>query len=175
MRIVGIGESGLDYFYDHSDRDRQQASFRAHIAAAEAKVPIVVHTRNAEDDTAAILGEEMEEGAYAVGHPLFHRIGCFAVQGARRWASTCRSRGSSPSRMRRTFRKPPHACRGAIADRNRRAVPLASVPHRGKPGEPSFVADTAAFLAKLRGEDVEELQAYTADNFHFLFSKTKVA
>ncbi|PNB53028.1 LuxR family transcriptional regulator, partial [Pseudomonas sp. GW531-E2] len=57
-RVVGIGESGLDYFYEHSDRERQRASFRAHIAAArETQLPIVVHTRDAEDDTAAILRE----------------------------------------------------------------------------------------------------------------------
>ncbi|MCA1748473.1 MAG: TatD family hydrolase, partial [Parasphingopyxis sp.] len=64
-RVVAIGETGLDYYYDHSDRDRQQASFRAHIAACrETGLPLIVHTRDADDDTAAILGEEMEEGPY---------------------------------------------------------------------------------------------------------------
>ncbi len=64
-RVVGIGESGLDYYYDHSDRERQQASFRAHIAACrETGLPLVVHTRDAEEDTAAILAEEMGKGAY---------------------------------------------------------------------------------------------------------------
>lgn len=62
-RVVGIGESGLDYYYDHSDRERQQASFRAHIAACrETGLPLVVHTRDAEADTAAILAEEMGKG-----------------------------------------------------------------------------------------------------------------
>ena len=64
-RVFGIGESGLDYYYDHSDRERQQASFRAHIAACrETGLPLVVHTRDAEADTAAILAEEMGKGAY---------------------------------------------------------------------------------------------------------------
>ena len=63
--MVGIGESGLDFYYDKSDRDRQRASFRAHIAAArEAGLPIIVHTRDAEEDTAAILTEEMGKGAF---------------------------------------------------------------------------------------------------------------
>lgn len=72
-RVVGIGESGLDYYYDHSDRERQQASFRAHIAACrETGLPLVVHTRDAEADTAAILAEEMGKGAYPGRHPLLH-------------------------------------------------------------------------------------------------------
>ena len=64
-RVVGIGESGLDFYYDRSDRDRQRASFRSHIAAArETGLPIIVHTRDAEDDTAEILAEELGKGAY---------------------------------------------------------------------------------------------------------------
>ena len=73
-RVVGIGESGLDYYYDHSDRERQQASFRAHIRAArETGLPIIVHTRDAEDDTAKIMREEMGKGAYPRRDPLLHR------------------------------------------------------------------------------------------------------
>ncbi len=64
-RVIAIGETGLDYYYDHSDRAQQQASFRAHIVAArETGLPLIVHTRDAEEDTAAILREEMEQGAY---------------------------------------------------------------------------------------------------------------
>jgi TatD DNase family protein len=63
--VIGIGESGLDFHYDRSDRDRQRASFRSHIAAArESGLPLIVHTRDAEADTAAILAEEMGKGAY---------------------------------------------------------------------------------------------------------------
>src|SRR3954452_6337245 len=78
-RVVGIGESGLDYYYDHSDRDRQRASFRAHIAAArETGLPIVVHTRDAEEDTAEILRDEMGKGAYPGVIHCFTASGAFA-------------------------------------------------------------------------------------------------
>ena len=63
--VVAIGETGLDYFYDHSPRDAQQASFRAHIAAAQATgLPLIVHTRDADEDTAAILEDEYAKGPF---------------------------------------------------------------------------------------------------------------
>ena len=171
-RVAGIGESGLDYHYDHSDRARQQASFRAHIAAARAAgVPIVVHTRDAEEDTAAILREEMEEGAYT---GVIH---CFTASGA--FADRALDLGFYISISGIvTFRNATDLQQTAARlPRERLLIEtdapfLAPVPHRGKTGEPAFVADTAAFLAQLRGEDVEELQSYTADNFHTLFAKT---
>jgi TatD DNase family protein len=171
-RIVGIGESGLDYFYDHSDRDRQQASFRAHIAAArEAGVPIVVHTRDAEDDTAAILREEMGKGAFGC---VIH---CFTGTGA--FADIALDLGcyvsisgivtfKSARDLQETAARLPIERLLIETD----APFLAPVPHRGKTGEPSFVADTARFLANLRGEKVEHLQEATARNFHELFAKT---
>lgn len=174
-RIVGIGESGLDYHYDHSDRERQRSSFRAHIAAArELRVPIVVHTRDAEDDTAAILREEMEQGAYT---GVIH---CFTASGA--FADKALELGlyisiSGIVTFRNAIDLQETAAR---LPRERLLIEtdapfLSPVPHRGKTGEPAFVADTAAFLAKLRGEDVEELQNYTAQNFHTLFDKTLAA
>ncbi|WP_375390422.1 TatD family hydrolase [uncultured Sphingomonas sp.] len=171
-RVAGIGESGLDYHYDHSDRGRQQASFRAHIAAArEAGVPLVVHTRDAEDDTAAILADEMGKGDYA---GVIH---CFTASGA--FADKALELGffisisgivtfKNARDLQTTAARIP-------ADRlliETDAPFLAPVPHRGRTGEPAFVADTAAFLATLRGEDVHELQHYTAANFHRLFAKT---
>jgi TatD DNase family protein len=171
-RIVGIGESGLDYFYDHSDRDRQQASFRAHIAAArEAQVPIIVHTRDAEDDTAAILRHELGKGAFT---GVIH---CFTGTGA--FADIALELGfyisisgivtfKSAKELQETAARLPLDRLLVETD----APFLAPVPHRGKTGEPSFVADTAAFLAKLRGDEVETLQKVTARNFHALFAKT---
>lgn len=171
-RVVGIGESGLDYFYDHSDRDRQRASFRAHIAAArETQLPIVVHTRDAEEDTAEILREEMGKGAYP---GVIH---CFTA--SRAFADIALDLGFYIS------------ISGIVTFKNARDLQetaarlpldrllietdapfLAPVPHRGKTGEPAFVADTAAFLAQLRGEPLETLASATAANFHALFTKT---
>ena len=171
-RVVGIGESGLDYFYDHSDRERQQISFRAHIAAArETGLPLIVHTRDAEDDTAAILAEEMGKGAFPC---VIH---CFTASGA--FADIALGLGCYIS------------ISGIVTFKNARDLQetaarlpldrllietdapfLAPVPHRGKTGEPAFVADTAQFLADLRDESVSDLNMATARNFHTLFDKT---
>lgn len=171
-RIVGIGETGLDYFYDHSDREQQQSSFRAHIAAArEAAVPIVVHTREAEEDTAKILREELGKGAFA---GVIH---CFT--GTRAFAEIALDLGfyisisgivtfKSARDLQETAAQLPLDRLLIETD----APFLAPVPHRGKTGEPAYVADTAAFLANLRGEEVEQLQQVTARNFHRLFAKT---
>ncbi len=170
-RVVGIGESGLDYYYDHSDRARQQASFRTHIAACrETGLPLIVHTRDAEDDTLAILRDEMEQGAYK---GVIH---CFTASGA--FADAALALGFYIS------------ISGIVTFRNARdlhdtaarlpidrllietdAPFLAPVPNRGKQGEPAFVADTAAFLADLRGEPIEQIAVKTRDNFFTLFDK----
>jgi TatD DNase family protein len=171
-RVVGIGESGLDYYYDHSDRARQQASFRAHIAAArETGLPIVVHTRDAEQDTAQILREEMGKGAYP---GVIH---CFTASQA--FADIALDLGfyisisgivtfKNARDLQATAAKLPIERLLIETD----APFLAPVPHRGKTGEPAFVADTAAFLADLRGDDCEQLKDITARNFHNLFNKT---
>ena len=172
-RVVGIGESGLDYFYDHSDRDRQRASFRAHIAAArETGLPIVVHTRDAEEDTAEILREEMAKGAYP---GVIH---CFTASGA--FDDLALELGlyisisgivtfKNAKDLKETAARLPIERLLIETD----APFLAPVPHRGKTGEPAFVADTAAFLATLRGEELAELAEATASNFHTLFAKTR--
>ena len=171
-KVVGIGESGLDYHYDHSDRDRQRASFRAHIAACrDTGLPLIVHTRDAEDDTAAILTEEMGKGAYP---GVIH---CFTA--SRAFADKALALGLYVSISGIvTFRNATDLqaiARDIPADRllvETDAPFLAPVPHRGKTGEPGFVADTLAFLARLRGEESVALAATTAANFHKLFSKT---
>jgi len=171
-RVVGIGETGLDYYYDHSDRARQQQSFRAHIAAArETQLPLVVHTRDAEEDTAAILRDEMGKGAFP---GVIH---CFTASDA--FADIALDLGFYIS------------ISGIVTFKNARDLQataarlpierllietdapfLAPVPHRGKTGEPAFVADTARFLADLRGEDPDALAEATRANFHRLFAKT---
>ena len=170
-RVVGIGESGLDFYYDRSDRDRQRASFRSHIAAArESGLPIIVHTRDAEEDTHAILAEEMGKGAYS---GVIH---CFTASAD--FAAKALDLGLYISISGIvTFKnaKDLQATAATVpADRlliETDAPFLAPVPHRGRPCEPAFVADTARFLAQLRGESVEELASSTTANFRRLFSK----
>ena len=172
-KVIGIGETGLDYYYDHSDRERQRQSFRAHIAASrDTQLPLIVHTRDAEDDTHAILAEEMGKGAFPA---LIH---CFT--GSRRFADQVLALGLYVS------------ISGIVTFKNARdlqetakAIPLdrllietdspflAPVPHRGKTCEPAFVADTARFLAELRDEEVEALADATSANFHRLFAKAR--
>lgn len=170
-RVVGIGESGLDYYYDHSDRSAQRASFRAHIAAArETGLPIIVHTREAEADTHAILAEEMAKGAYS---GVIH---CFTA--SQDFADKALELGLYVSISGIvTFKNAKDLQSSAKMipfDRlliETDAPFLAPVPHRGRPCEPAFVADTACFLAELRGEGLEVLAERTSANFLKLFSK----
>ena len=170
-RVVGIGESGLDFYYDRSDRDRQRASFRSHIAAArETGLPIIVHTRDAEDDTAEILAEELGKGAYT---GVIH---CFT--GTADFACKAIDMGFYISISGIvTFKNARNLAAVAKDIPEERLLIetdspfLAPVPHRGRPCEPAFVADTARFLADLKGEPVERLAAYTAANFDALFTK----
>lgn len=170
-KVVGIGETGLDYYYDHSDRERQRQSFRAHIAAARAtQLPLIVHTRDAEADTYAILEEEMGKGAFPA---LIH---CFT--GTSDFAGKVLELGLYVSISGIvTFKKATELQETAKEiPRERLLIEtdspfLAPVPHRGKTCEPAFVADTARFLAGLRGESVEALGKATSANFRRLFAK----
>lgn len=170
-KVIGIGESGLDYYYDRSDRDRQRQSFRSHIAAArETQLPLIVHTRDAEDDTYAILAEEMGKGRYPA---LIH---CFTA--SRDFADKVLALGLYVSISGIvTFKNARDLQETAkTIPRDRLLVEtdspfLAPVPHRGRPCEPAFVADTARFLADLRGETLEALAETTTANFHTLFAK----
>jgi TatD DNase family protein len=170
-RVVGIGESGLDYYYDKSDRDRQRASFRAHIAAArETGLPIIVHTRDAEDDTHQILAEEMGKGAYT---GVIH---CFTASAdfGRKALDLGLYISISGIVTFKNARDLQAAARDIPADRlliETDSPFLSPVPHRGKPCEPAFVADTARFLAELRGEPIEQLAEATSANFRALFTK----
>lgn len=173
-RVVGIGESGLDYYYEHSDRVRQQASFRAHLAAArETGLPIIVHTRDAEEDTAMILREELGQGAFS---GVIH---CFTASDA--FADIALDLGFYISLSGIVTFKNAKALQATAArlPAERLLVEtdspfLAPVPHRGKPCEPAFVAETARFVADLRSQSVEELAEITARNFFTLFSKASM-
>ncbi len=171
-RVVGIGETGLDYYYDHSDRARQQASFRAHIAASrETGLPLIVHTRDAEADTAEILADEMGKGAYPGVIHCFTASGDFADK-AMDLGFYISISGIVTFKNARDLQET-----AARLPRERLLIEtdapfLAPVPHRGKTGEPAFVAETCRFLARIRGEDPEELAEATRTNFHKLFAKT---
>ncbi len=172
-KVVGFGESGLDYYYNHSPRDEQIANFRAHIAAArEANLPLVVHTRDAEDDTIAILGEEQARG------PVAGVIHCFT--GTKRLAQAMLEIGFLISVSGIATFKKADELRAAIAE-----VPLdrllvetdspylAPQPVRGKRNEPAFVVHTAAMLANLKGVTNETLAVATTENFFRLFKKAR--
>lgn len=170
-KVVGIGETGLDYYYEHSPRQPQQANFRSHIAAARRTgLPVIVHTRDAEDDTIAILREEMEKG------PFTGLIHCFT--GTQKLADAALALGLYISVSGIATFKNSAALRDVIKSvpLNRLLVEtdapyLAPVPYRGKTNEPAFVVHTAALLADLKGVSEEVLAAATTDNFFRLFSK----
>lgn len=170
-KAIGIGESGLDYYYDKSDRAVQRALFRMHIGVArETGLPIIIHTRDAEVDTAAILAEEMERKAFPA---LIH---CFTASAD--FARKVLDLGLTVSLSGIVTFKNALELQAIAAElpSDRLLVEtdspfLAPVPHRGRPCEPAFVRDTAAFVAGLRGVELEEFAETTSDNFFALFGK----
>jgi len=170
-KVVGIGETGLDYYYEHAPRDAQKKNFRAHIAAGRASgLPVIVHTRDADDDTIALLEEEMARGAFT---GLIH---CFT--GTQNLADATLRMGLYISVSGIATFKNSGALRDVI-----RTVPLdrllvetdapflAPMPFRGKTNEPAFVVHTARMLAELKGVSESELAAATTENFFRLFTK----
>ena len=170
-RVIAIGETGLDYYYDKSDRQTQQALLRRHIAVArQTGLPLIIHTRDAEGDTAAILCDELEQGAFPALIHCFTASADFARQ-ALELGLTISLSGIVTFKNARDLQ--------AIAaelpeDRilvETDAPFLAPVPHRGRVCEPSFVANTAQFIAELRGVSPEQLAETTTRNFTRLFTK----
>ena len=170
-RVIAIGECGLDYYYDKSDRSAQRERFQAHIEAARATgLPLVVHTREAEADTAEILSREVGKGGIA---GVLH---CFT--GSADLARTALGLGFYISISGIvTFKNAKDLQEVAKAIPQDRLLVetdspfLAPVPHRGQTCEPAFVADTAAFLSDLRDEPLDELAEATTANFFKLFGK----
>ena len=172
-RVIAIGECGLDYYYDKSDRDAQRERFQAHIdAARETGLPLVIHTREAEADTAAILDRAVREGGVT---GVLH---CFT--GSEELARKGLDLGFYVSLSGIvTFKNAAdlqEIAKWLPADQmlvETDSPFLAPVPHRGQKCEPAFVADTATFVAGLRGEDPERLAETTTANFFKLFSKAR--
>jgi len=170
-RVIAIGECGLDYYYDKSDRTAQRERFQAHIdAARQSGLPLVVHTRDAEADTAEMLGNAVREGGvtgvlhcFTGSADLAHKgldLGFYIslsgivtfknaadLQDVAKWLPADQMLVETDSPF------------------------LAPVPHRGQKCEPAFVADTAAFVAELRGEESDSMAEATTANFFKLFSK----
>ena len=170
-RVIAIGECGLDYHYDHSDRQSQRERFEAHIESArQTGLPLVVHTREAEDDTAEILGRAVREGGVT---GVLH---CFTGSAdlARKALDFGFYISLSGIVTFKNARDLQETARWLPADRmlvETDSPFLAPVPHRGQTCEPAFVADTATFVADLRGEEPDTLADNTTTNFFRLFSK----
>ena len=170
-KVIGIGETGLDYYYEHSDRDTQAKLFRMHIdVARETGLPVIIHTRDAEDDTYQILTEEMEKGAFPA---LIH---CFTAseEFGRKVLELGLTISLSGIVTFKNAKDLQEAAKSVPDDRllvETDSPFLAPVPHRGRPCEPAYVADTARFVAELRGTEPERLAEQTTANFAKLFSK----
>ncbi len=170
-KVVGIGEAGLDYHYDKSPRDAQMQGFRNHVAAArETGLPLVIHTREAEDDTARVLEEEMAKGSFkAVLH-------CFTSQQwlAERGVELGLYVSFSGILTYKTAQNLRDTAKALPEDRilvETDAPYLAPLPHRGKSNEPAFVAHTLEMLAATRGVSRNHMAAATSANFFRLFNK----
>jgi TatD DNase family protein len=169
--VIAIGECGLDYYYDKSDRQAQRERFQAHIEAArETGLPLVVHTREAELDTAEMLEAAAREGGVTGVLHCFTGSAELARKGLDLGFYVSLSgivTFKNAADLQETAKWLPADQMLVETD----APFLAPVPHRGRKCEPAFVADTANFVAGLRGEEPEALAAATTANFFKLFAK----
>ncbi len=170
-KCIGIGEAGLDYHYDNSPRDAQARGFLSHIAAArQTGLPLVIHSRSAEADTATILEDEMGKGAFK---PLLH---CFSssIELAERGLAAGAYLSFSGILTFKSAEAIRDAARLCPLDRmlvETDAPYLAPVPHRGQSNEPAYTAHTLAHLAEVKGTSIEEMAEITSNNFFRLFDK----
>jgi TatD DNase family protein len=172
-KVVGFGETGLDYYYDKSPRDRQRESFRVHIEAARRTgLPVIVHTRDADDDTGGILAEEMGKGAFSglvhcfsSGHQLAEKVIGLGLYISASGIVTFKT--AAP--LRETISAVPLDRLLVETD----APFLAPIPFRGKRNEPAYVGRTAAVVAEARGVPMAVMENATTDNFLRLFAKVR--
>ena len=172
-KVIGIGETGLDFYYEHSPREEQAISFRAHIAASrQTGLPLIVHTRDADAETSDILEEEHGKGMFP---GLIH---CFSSgpEVARRALALGMYISISGIVTFKAAEELRSIVRTIPLDRllvETDAPYLAPVPKRGKTNEPAYVAHTAARVAELKGVSVAELETATTENFFRLFAKAE--
>jgi TatD DNase family protein len=171
-KVIGIGESGLDYFYDHAPKDFQEQNFRANIRAAQlAGLPLCIHARDADDDVARILREEQARGG-----KIAFLLHCFSSSLQLAQAALEMGGYISFSGMV-TFPKGQNVRDVAAEIPLERLLVetdspyLAPVPFRGKRNEPAFTAHTAKYLAELKGLSEDSLAELTTRNFRTLFKK----
>ena len=170
-KVVGFGETGLDFYYENSPREAQETSFRAHISAArQSGLPVVIHSRDADDDMARVLADEHNQGAFpgvihcfTAGSDLARRAVALGLHISFSGIVTFKNAGD----LREIAADVPMDRLLVETD----APYLAPVPMRGKRNEPAFTAYTAATLADIRGVTSDELARLTTDNFFRLFSK----
>jgi TatD DNase family protein len=172
-KVVGFGETGLDYFYEHSPREIQQRQFRTHIEAArKLDLPVIVHTRDAEDDTLALIEEEYNKA------PFRGLIHCFSASDEFARRVVAMGFYISISGIV-TFKKAEDlrlAVKNVPVERllvETDAPYLAPIPKRGKRNEPAYTAFTAAKVAEIKGLSEEEFAKQSTDNYFALFSKAK--
>lgn len=172
-RVIAIGECGLDYYYDKSDRHAQRERFEAHVDAARTTgLPLVVHTREAEEDTSGILASAVRMGGIT---GVLH---CFtgSAELARKGLDLGFYVSLSGIVTFKNAQDLQETAKWLPADQmlvETDSPFLAPVPHRGQKCEPAFVVDTARFVADLRGEDPEQLADATTANFFNLFKKAR--
>jgi TatD DNase family protein len=172
-KVIGIGETGLDYYYEHSPRQKQQKSFIEHLkASVETGLPVIVHTRDADDDTIEILQQQYAQ------KPFTGLIHCFSTSSKLAYAAIELGMYISISGIV-TFKK------ATILQDIVRELPLekllvetdapylAPTPHRGKTNEPGFTRHTAEFIANMKNISYEEVAKVTTNNFFDLFTKAK--
>lgn len=172
-KVIGIGETGLDFYYEHSPRAAQEALFRRHIEAGrQLGLPVIVHSRDADEDTVRILEEEM------AAQPFTFLIHCFST--GKYLADTSIALGGYISVSGILTFKKSQALRDIIA-----GIPLESLlvetdapylapePFRGKPNEPGYTSYVAKRLAEIHAVSVEDVARITTDNFFRLFSKAQ--
>jgi TatD DNase family protein len=169
-KVVGIGETGLDFHYDHSPRPRQHAVFRAHCAAArETGLPLIVHTRNADAETAAVLAAERPPKGvihcFSTGQQLAEKAIEIGFYISLSGILTFKNAGE----LRVIAQALPLDRLLLETD----APYLAPVPQRGKPNEPAFLRHTAECLARLKDISLAELGRATSENFFRLFNKAR--
>ena len=171
--VIGIGETGLDYHYQTSERDSQKESLLEHIEAArQSALPIIIHTREADDDTAMILQQEMQKGAFT---GLLH---CFSS--SKKLADKAVALGFYISLSGIVSFKNAQPIRDTLRDIpldrlliETDAPYLAPIPYRGKRNEPSFIIHTNRIVAEVKQVSEEECARITSNNFFKLFTKAK--